>query len=486
MPVREKRIPLVQRIVALLKGGVSIDEIIAITFTRAAASELRSRIRAELETLRSENPDSDWIKAALEGIDTAAFQTIDSLVYSLLRENPLECRLPPSVEVQDGFAEMQMFRERWRQWSLDRLEDGEGFSKALATALRLNMSGPFGAISRLAESINQTHDELRAADFAPPTRLGIETITHLDELIEDVTDQMRLCGDPSDSLYSKFEEVLEWYEKFIKGCDAETEDEADDLLMTWPGTTTSGGRIASWGGREGKAQAVRSLQAVIDAVKSAQDATRQAATNQLIGYASDFVGTIVEERRRAGTVTYYDGMTWLIEMLERNENIRRRIQSVYRRVLVDEFQDTNPDQVRLVQLLTIPPDGQLIAPGSLFIVGDPKQSIYRFRGAQVNVSQSVKDQVLNDNAGGKYLTLKENRRSTKPIVNWVNRVFGSWVPAEDGQADWIPLDMAAETAQPDSNSAKSFHFGESSGGTISPKGKDNRRRACCVNRESHM
>ena len=451
---------LVQRIVALLKGGVSIDEIIAITFTRAAASELRSRIRAELETLRSENPDLDWIKAALEGIDTAAFQTIDSLVYSLLRENPLECRLPPSVEVQDGFAEMQMFRERWRQWSLDRLEDGEGFSKALATALRLNMSGPFGAISRLAESINQTHDELRAADFAPPTRLGIETITHLDELIEDVTDQMRLCGDPSDSLYSKFEEVLEWYEKFIKGCDAETEDEADDLLMTWPGTTTSGGRIESWGGREGKAQAVQSLQAVIDAVKSAQDATRQAATNQLIGYASDFVGTIVEERRRAGTVTYYDGMTWLIEMLERNENIRRRIQSVYRRVLVDEFQDTNPDQVRLVQLLTIPPGGQLIAPGSLFIVGDPKQSIYRFRGAQVNVSQSVKDQVLNDNAGGKYLTLKENRRSTKPIVNWVNRVFGSWMPAEDGQADWIPLDMAAETAQPD-EFGKVFHFGES-------------------------
>ena len=232
---------LVQRIIALLKGGVSIDEIIAITFTRAAASELRSRIRAELETLRSEGPDADWIKAALEGIDTAAFQTIDSLVYSLLRENPLECRLPPSVEVQDGFAEMQMFRERWRQWSLDRLEDGEGFSKALATALRLNMPGPFGAISRLAESINQTHDELRAADFAPPTRLGIETITHLDELIEGVIDQMRLCGDASDSLYAKFGEVLEWYEQFIEGCDAETEDEADDLLMTWPGTTTSGG-----------------------------------------------------------------------------------------------------------------------------------------------------------------------------------------------------------------------------------------------------
>ena len=450
---------LVQRIVALLKGGVSIDEIIAITFTRAAASELRSRIRAELETLRIEDPGADWIKTALEGIDTAAFQTIDSLVYSLLRENPLECRLPPSVEVQDSFAEMQMFRERWRQWSLERLDGGEGFSKVLATALRLNMSGPFGTISRLAESMNQRHDELRVADFAAPTRHGIETITDLDELIEDVIDQMQVCRDADDSLYAKLEEVSEWYGKFIKGCDVETEEEADDLLMTWPGTTSSGGRIASWGGREGKAQAVQSLQSVIEAVKSARDATRQSATNQLIEYASDFVGTIVEERRRAGTVTYYDGMTWLIEMLGRNDNIRGRIQSIYRRVLVDEFQDTNPDQVRLVRLLTIPPGGQLIAPGSLFVVGDPKQSIYRFRGAQVNVSQSVRDQVLNDNAGGKYLTLKENRRSTNAIVNWVNRVFGAWMPSEDGQADWIPLDMAAETAQPDSF-GRVFHFGE--------------------------
>ncbi len=449
---------LVQRIVALLKGGVGIDEIIAITFTRAAASELRSRIRAELETLRSENPDVNWVTTALEGIDTAAFQTIDSLVYSLLRENPLECRLPPSVEVQDSFAEMQMFRERWHQWSLERLEDDEGFSKVLSTALRLNMSGPFGTISRLAESMNQRHDELRAADFAAPTRVGIETIINLDELIDDAIGQMQMCRDANDSLYAKFEEVLEWYEKFIKGRDVETEDEADDLIMTWPGTTSSGGRMPNWGGHEGKVQAVRSLQAIINAVKSARDATRQAATNQLIGYASDFVGTIVEERRRAGNVTYYDGMTWLIEMLERNDSIRRRIQNVYRRVLVDEFQDTNPVQVRLVQLLTIPPSGQLIAPGSLFVVGDPKQSIYRFRGAQVNVSQSVRDQVLNDNAGGKYLTLRENRRSTGAIIKWVNHVFGAWMPSEDGQADWIPLGMAVETAQPDAF-GKVFHFG---------------------------
>lgn len=453
-----KTYSLVQRIVALLKGGVGIEEIIAITFTRAAASELRSRIRAELEKLRAEEPEAGWTRTALEGIDTAAFQTIDSLVYSLLKDNPLECRLPPTVEIQDGFSGMQMFRERWRQWSLERLEDDAGFSQSLSTALRLNMSGPFATVSRLAESMNQSHDELSVADLATVPRIGIDTLARLDDLIVDVIDEMRNCRDGDDSLYVQCDEVVEWYGKFIEGQDVDTEDEADELLMTWPGTKSTGGRAPNWGGRDGKARAVQSLQVVIDAVNSVQDATRQAATNQLIGYASDFVETIVEERRRAGAVTYYDGMAWLIKMLGKNPNIRRRIQNTYRCVLVDEFQDTNPDQVRLVQLLTIPPGEELIAPGSLFVVGDPKQSIYRFRGAQAVVSQSVKDQVLNDNAGGKRLTLRENRRSTNAIIRWVNHVFEDWMRSEEGQADWIPLETAADTAQPDSF-GEVFHFG---------------------------
>ncbi len=454
-----KTYSLVQRIVALLRGGVGIDEIIAITFTRAAASELRSRIRAELEDLKSADPADPHISAALEGIDTAAFQTIDSLVHSLLREYPLASGLPPSVELQSSYAEMQTFRDRWRQWSLEKLESDVGFSKALSQTMRLGLSQPFAVVSRLAQSMNTKHGELRNLALVAPKRIAVDTINELEVLIDDVVAQMRRCRDSEDKLYLQLETVVDWHARVVAPSDCNSEDDADEILATWPGARSTGGTMSNWGGRDGKAEAADTLQTVIDAVMHARSVSRTAATTDLIGYANQFVETIVGERRQAGTVTYYDAITWLIAMLERNGDIRRRVQRQYRRILVDEFQDTDPDQVKLVRLLTIPPDANRIAPGSLFVVGDPKQSIYRFRGAQVNVSQRVKGDVINDGAGGIHLTLKENRRSTTPIINWVNHVFGDWMPEESGQADWIPLDIAAETAVADDFGGV-FYYGE--------------------------
>ena len=146
-------------------------------------------------------------------------------------------------------------------------------------------------------------------------------------------------------------------------------------------------------------------------------------------------------------------------MLESHDDVRHRIQRRYRRVLVDEFQDTDPNQVRLVRLLTIPPGSGQITPGALFVVGDPKQSIYRFRGADIEVSQGVRDEIATADTNGKHLTLQENRRSTKPIIDWVNRVFGEWMSAEDGQADWIPLDAAKDVVLP-ANLGDVYHYGE--------------------------
>ena len=455
-----KTYSLVQRIVAMLKSGVAIDEIMAITFTRAAASELRSRIRAELEDLRAQNPSEPHITSALEGVDTAAFQTIDSLVYSVLREYPLDAGLPPAIEIQNAYSELQMFRERWRQWSVETLEKDENFSKALSTAMRLKMPSPFDRINELANAMNEKHGEMRHAEFPTPQRIGIETIIELDAQISQLQSAMYGCNDHEDGLYTKLEAVVDWYSNFIAWREPSSEDEAEEMLSTWPNITPGrDGRAPNWGGSAGKAEAVDALKSVGASIRNAFDAARQSITNDLFRYARRFVNIVVEERRRAGAVTYYDSMTWLNDMLGNHAEIRRTIQRRYPHILVDEFQDTDPNQVRLVRLLTIPPGATTVTPGSLFIVGDPKQSIYKFRGAQVEVSQGVKNDITNDNAGGKYLTLRENRRSTRAIINWVNHLFGKWMPVETDQAEWIPLDMATETATTD-NFGNVFHFGE--------------------------
>ena len=229
--------------------------------------------------------------------------------------------------------------------------------------------------------------------------------------------------------------------------------------MSWPKVRSGNGQSANWGDAATLARARASLKSVIESINEGLAAARTTVTLELFDFVSNFVDEIIEERHRSGTVSYYDAITWLNEMLRSRDDIRLSVQQRFRRVLVDEFQDTAPNQVELVRLLTIPPGENRIAPGRLFVVGDPKQSIYRFRGAQVDISQGVKKDVTDDNGGGQLVTLTENRRSTRAIIRWVNQVFGNWMPNEQGQADWISLDMATETAVPD-NFGGVFHFGE--------------------------
>ncbi len=449
---------LVERITALLAQGTDIEQIIAITFTRAAAAELRSRIREKLESLRASKPDDENVNAALRGIDTAAFQTIDSLVYSILREYPLDAGMPPTVEVQDNISRLQTFQDRWRQWSIERLDDDEQFAESLTTALRLNLRTPFAKMSDVARSMNDNHGDLHRLVLAPPQQSCLSTVENLATSIEAIKSTMQWCSDTEDRLFGRFEEATDWYHKSIEGQEVATEHEAQELLMTWPKIKPgSSGTIGNWGGREGKAAAIEALNDFCDPINEAIDAAREAVTIDLARYARRFVDTVTLERRRSGTVSYYDAITWLNDLLETRDDIRRSLQRRYRHVLVDEFQDTDPNQVRLVRLLTIPPGEDSVAPGSLFIVGDPKQSIYRFRGAQVTVSQAVKEDIAS--SGGKYLTLKENRRSTRAVIDWVNHIFGKWMPSETDQADYIPLDRAKETAAPDDFGAV-HHFGE--------------------------
>ena len=449
---------LVQRITALLKSGTPIDQIIAITFTRAAASELRSRIRGELERLRAEKPQDEIVAKALEGIDTAAFQTIDSLVYSILQDHPLDANLPPAIEIQDGFSQLQMFRERWQTWSVEQLETNETFADTLYSAFRLDLTKPFTKLRDLAKSLNEKHAQLQNAEFDSPPRSALQVLRNLPSAFENLRNVGNSCTDPEDKLISKFEQALDWYTKYVEGRDASTENEAEEILITWPNIKFStSGTQGNWGGKPGKDAALEVSHALADAITDAITAARAHAAAKMTNDAVRFVNAIVQERRRAGTVSYYDALVWLIDLLDKRDDIRRSIHDRYRHVLVDEFQDTDPDQVRLVRLLTVPPGETKIRPGSLFIVGDPKQSIYGFRGAEVTVSQSVKDDITA--SGGRYLTLTENRRSTRPIIEWVNHTFGNWMSAEPDQADYIPLEQASDTATRDDFGAV-FHFGE--------------------------
>ena len=171
------------------------------------------------------------------------------------------------------------------------------------------------------------------------------------------------------------------------------------------------------------------------------------------------------ERKSDGVVTFTDLLVWARDILRDNAAARHHFQRKYSHILIDEFQDTDPLQAEIAFYLAAAPDADVIhqpwhtlplSTGKLFLVGDSKQSIYRFRGADVSITARVK-------AGGQLqeLTLTENRRSQQRVLDWVNATFSQiMVEADDKappvQAEYLPLAAHAAIQQPSLGSVTVF------------------------------
>ena len=142
-------------------------------------------------------------------------------------------------------------------------------------------------------------------------------------------------------------------------------------------------------------------------------------------------------RKEEGHAGFHDLLVWARDMLRDNPDARRRFQRRFHHLLVDEFQDTDPIQAEIAFFLAGDPDDragsmskdwEAIAPtpGKLFMVGDPKQSIYRFRRADIVTMAHVRNHLVYEST-----PLQQNFRSQQSIISWVNHVFGRWMRNED-------------------------------------------------------
>jgi ATP-dependent exoDNAse (exonuclease V) beta subunit len=157
-----------------------------------------------------------------------------------------------------------------------------------------------------------------------------------------------------------------------------------------------------------------------------------------------FVLTYAEERRREGRLEFHDLLVLARDVLQRNQTVRAKLADRFRVLLIDEFQDTDPLQIEIAVLLASddPEAGAKpwwdtpIAPGRAFFVGDPQQSIYRFRRADLELYHRVQHEL-----GAGRRELAQNFRSVPAILDWVNHVFGYLFDGADpgAQAAHVPL-----------------------------------------------
>jgi ATP-dependent helicase/nuclease subunit A len=458
---------LVARIVNLVRSGVPITGIAAITFTEKAAAELRTRTRQRLEA--EPGPETD---GALARLDHAPIGTLHSFARRILFEFPIDAGLPPGFTVLDELESGLAFEEQWGDLLDDLLDDPEpaagliGGGRAFVELCEFDGFGVGTGARRMAEDFRSNWDlvdDRVELDDPGPLRLDTEAIVQLSERIEHtpvpeddtqaatVADIVALAGGlRSPNLRTRLEAIA--------GLDARYGHWATDR-SSFPGAR------AKWTSTFGPSglEALEALRAdEIELGRLARESLESVKRHRrlLLGAVlGRFVLDAAADRAASGQLEFHDLLVLARRLLTEHAHVRRLLHARYERVLLDEFQDTDPIQLEIAVRLTADPDDPAQTatstaagarawrelrplPGRLFIVGDPKQSIYRFRRADISQYLRAAEQV-----GADEVRLSANFRSTRAVIDFANDVFGRLITHEpDTQPAFQRLDACRAAA----------------------------------------
>lgn len=435
-----KTAALVDRIVALVRDEqVPIRAIAAITFTDKAAAELRHRVRAELER---HAPGEPACRAALDDLDAAAICTLHAFAQRLLTDFPIEAGLPPRVQVTDEIASAVAFDERWREFH-DRLLDDPANEETVLYALACGVK--LDRLRNLAEVLSANWDLLDRVPPAPPLPEVGPAVEGWLAALEAVCERGAECRDGEDRLLGHLQQCAERVRSLREAPD---DVERLTLLAGGPKLRTRFGRRDNWPDVE----AVRAELAALDEARERLcEQVASAVIRRFAAAIARFTADAAAERRAAGELEFHDLLVLARAMLRDRRHgprVRERLRARYRRLLVDEFQDTDPIQVELAVLLGSgdPDAGEKpwtavdVEPGRVFFVGDPKQSIYRFRRADIATFLAARD-TLTDAP----LRLTRNFRTVEPVVAWINHVFDELIrPYPGSQPEYVALEPVRE------------------------------------------
>ena len=430
---------LVCRIVNLIASGVAeIGHIAAITFTEAAAAELRDRVRAELEKRATDQTLDEEKKtrchAALARFDDASIQTLHSFAASLLRERPFEAGLPPNFEVVAEMEASIEFERNWQEW-VDEAMEREEIASYLLTAMTLGLR--LDDLKTAARSFHENYDRLpeRFELVSPPSRQAAGMLVAEASRIRELMSLANKGLD--DPLAAHARRVTELADMLVSmDCSGNA---ALSLLAGFGRLSCRVGRKDDWGNvkpGENGCTVLKELLAGLEEIKCEElEAVRRAALMPLLEDIRCSLLTWVERRRSTGKVHFHDLLVRARDTLRDMPEVREHFQERFTHILIDEFQDTDPIQAEIAFFLAADRNamggGALaekdwrklrIAPGKLFVVGDPKQSIYRFRRADIAVVQEVSELLGTDK-----VLLEQNFRSQEPVITWVNAVFSKWM-----------------------------------------------------------
>ena len=452
-----KTTSLIGRVLALVTTGrADMGQIAAITFTDAAAAELRERIRESLEDAADcpdlQQEERSRCEAAVRDLDRASVQTLHSFAGSILNERPLEAGLPPGFQPRDEIQAHIAFDEQWSEW-LDFTLDDPQAQEALRPVLEMGLH--LGQMRQIASAFHKNYDLIEGASFdAPPMPCPASPLLAVRDELERLS---AFSKSDDDVLLAHVRVVLDLASQ-VERADA---SEAYRVLAQSPKIRFGRGRQADWDtdpdtGQNACAVIKALLKETDGDMNESLERTRAAVLAPILDLLKEFVLEYAAKRKADGVADFHDLLVCARDLLRDNLEVRDYFRERYSHIFIDEVQDTDPIQAEIAMFLAEdapdsvdpanrPHDWRKVrpAPGNLFVVGDPKQSIYRFRRADI---EQVKQ--LHERVGGRRENLTQNFRSLRPIIAWVNHVFGQWMAKGDGQPDYIPLQAERSDGDP--------------------------------------
>ncbi len=405
---------LAERFVRLVtERDVDVERILTITYTRKAAAEMQHRIRHALTARGRED--------AARRLDQASIGTIDAFCSRLLRENPLDTGLPPDLRQLSEYDAARLFHQAFSR-VVDRiardpeypagplLRDafGRGAARELGTGLA-SLRRDIWSVLQTLRAWGLTRAELDGwirhwTDTPPdlPTRLLPLMRT---SLIAPLAASINLAtpGTPWHSDASRLQRALEADQPWTPDC---LRLRAQGIPQT-PAARDLTERLRDWMGVWRGAE-------VADELPSARMALR------LLADLWDEYATV---RREQGAMDFAEVLETAVNLLATCPAVRDRYRRRFAYVMLDEYQDANPLQQRLVSLI--------MRGDNLFVVGDVQQSIYGFRHAAPELLQQMEDEASH--RGSCLVRLADNFRSRPGILVFTHRVFGALWPPESSR-----------------------------------------------------
>jgi ATP-dependent exoDNAse (exonuclease V) beta subunit len=461
-----KTTELVRRIIAVLADGrTSVDRVVAVTFTEKAAGELKLRLRTDLEDARQALGEHDRSRShldhALVHLEEAHVNTIHGFCADLLRARSVAARVDPQFRTASEAEAARLYGEAFDRWLPGALENPpEGVRRSLRRQSRWHFDeGPAGRLRSAGWMLAAWRDFPTAWRRDPfDRRTAIERLLRTLEAFAGLTD--RGAGG-RDRWYHATEPARRLRDE-IRAAEAVRARDLDWLeaalvALANDGPFARGGRTSGEYAKGLPRAAVAAAHAELLAALRSFARTADADLAALLHHELEETTRSYEAlKARNGQLDFVDLLVRARDLVRDDDGVRRDFQQRFTHFFVDEFQDTDPLQAEILLLLAAADpatrDWRAVdpVPGKLFLVGDPKQSIYRFRRADVGIYHEVK--ALLERRGALTVHLRTSFRSVPTLQHAVNAAFAPLMTGDPHalQADYVPLApwRPARTDQP--------------------------------------